>query len=215
MRASTDGDPPLVRYPKDMPAANEDEAEQSSANTHQSQARQWSRAACGMALLFASLPAASRLFLGEWGFEGAAEISGLCLIVGTYLYFFSRRSFSALPDSAAILDQAIRLASEGRVAQAIALLSKAIRFSPWLWQAFQYRGELRLRQPETVTAAVEDFTEAIRLAPHEAYLYVLRGQTHYILGHEAAAKKDFERAAALGATVADPTPIRSRPNSDG
>ena len=51
---------------------------------YRQRARQWSRMAWAMALLFASMPAASKLALGTWGFDGAAEISCLCLIVGTY-----------------------------------------------------------------------------------------------------------------------------------
>ena len=47
------------------------------------QARQWSRMAWAMAALFASMPAASKLFLGVWGFDGAAEIACLFLILGT------------------------------------------------------------------------------------------------------------------------------------
>src|ERR1035441_9929699 len=53
--------------------------------------RQWSRVAWAMAFLFASMPAASKLFLGFWGFDGAAEIACLCLVLGTYLHIASRR----------------------------------------------------------------------------------------------------------------------------
>jgi tetratricopeptide (TPR) repeat protein len=137
--------------------------------------------AWAMALLFASMPAASKLALGTWGFDGAAEISCLCLIVGTYLHIVGRRSTPAVPDAASMLDQAIQLAVSGEIDAAISLLTQTIRLSPQLWQAFQYRGELCLRQ-QRFDAAIRDFTEAIRLAPEEQHLQVLRGQAQSLLG---------------------------------
>ena len=131
--------------------------------------------AWAMALLFASMPAASKLFLGVWGFDGAAEIACLCLILGTYLHIAGRRAARAIPDPASMLDQAIQLASAGQVDEAIALLTETIRLSPQLWQAFQYRGELYLHQ-QSLDAALRDLDEAIRLAPEEPHLYALRGQ---------------------------------------
>ena len=144
-------------------------------------ARQWSRIAWVMAALFASMPAASRLFLGVWGFDGAAEIACLCLILGTYLHIAGRRAARAMPDPASMLDQAIQLASSGQVDEAIALLTETIRLSPHLWQAFQYRGELYLHQ-QSLDAALRDLDEAIRLAPEEPHLYLLRGQAQSLLG---------------------------------
>jgi tetratricopeptide (TPR) repeat protein len=72
-----------------------------------------------------------------------------------------------------MLDEASRLAAEGRIDRAIVQLSKTIRRNPRFWQAFQYRGELYLGL-ENSSLAIQDFTEAIRLAPNEAHLYVLR-----------------------------------------
>jgi tetratricopeptide (TPR) repeat protein len=137
--------------------------------------------AWAMAFLFASMPAASKLFLGVWGFDGAAEIACLCLILGTYFHIAARRRVPAIPDPATMLDEAIQLASSGRIDAAIALLTETIRLSPQLWQAFQYRGELYLRQ-QSFDAALQDLNEAIRLAPEEPHLYVLRGQAHSFLG---------------------------------
>jgi tetratricopeptide (TPR) repeat protein len=139
------------------------------------QARQWSRMAWAMAALFASMPAASKLFLGTWGFDGAAEIACLLLILGAYFHIMGRRRSRAIPDQASMLDQAIRLALSGQIDEAIALLTETIRLSPQLWQAHQYRGELYLRQ-QAFDAALRDLNEAIRLAPEEPHLYALRGQ---------------------------------------
>jgi tetratricopeptide (TPR) repeat protein len=137
--------------------------------------------AWAMAALFASMPAASKLFLGVWGFDGAAEIACLCLILGTYFHMVGRRSRPAIPDPATLMDQAIQLAMSGQIDEAIALLTETIRVSPQVWQAFQYRGELYLRQ-QAFDAALRDLNEAIRLAPEEPHLYVLRGQAQSLPG---------------------------------
>ena len=163
---------------------------------YRSGARQWSRTAFAMAVVFGSLPLASRIFLGGWGFDGAAEIGGLCLMVGAYFQIVSRR-FPAVPDPATILERAGERAASGQSDQAIALLTEGIRLSPQLWQAFQYRGELYLLQGEQAYAALQDFSEAIRLAPRERHLYLLRGRVYSLLGDESSARRDYACAAAL------------------
>ncbi len=81
------------------------------------------------------------------------------------------------------------------------MLTETIRLSPQLWQAYQYRGELYLRQ-SNLQAALDDFSAAIRLAPREPHLYLLRAQTYDLLGDEAAARQDRDAVAALaGATT--------------
>jgi cytochrome c-type biogenesis protein CcmH/NrfG len=137
-------------------------------------ARQWSRIAFALALLFGSLPVAGRLVLGDWEFVSAGEIACLLLLAGVYFHFRARRH-AARPDPATLLDQANQLAANGRMDRAIALLTKTIRQSPKLWQAYQYRGELRLRAGEFALAA-EDFSDAIRLAPDEPHLHLLLEQ---------------------------------------
>jgi tetratricopeptide (TPR) repeat protein len=149
-----------------------------------------------MSLLLASLPVASRLFLGGWGFYDAAAAACLCMFIGTYFHIVSRR-FPPLPDPAAMLDEALQLASAYRTDEAIALLTDAIRMSPRLWQAFQYRGELYLSRADFIQAALRDFDEAIRLAPGEAHLYVLRGHAHGLLGDGLSSQADYQTAATL------------------
>lgn len=134
-----------------------------------------------MSLLLASLPLASWLFLGGWGFDGAGEMACLCLFIGAYFQIVSRRRFPAVPDPAAMLDEAIHLGSSNQSGQAIAWLTEAIRLSPWFWQAFQYRGELYLARQDSIQAALDDFEEAIRLAPGEPHLYVLRDRARSLL----------------------------------
>jgi Flp pilus assembly protein TadD len=154
-----------------------------------------------MAAVFGSLPLASRIFLGSWGFDGAAELACVCLIAGAYFHIASRR-FPAIPDPATTLERAGERISEGRNDQAIALLTEEIRLSPQLWQAFQYRGELLLGRTQA-EAALRDFSEAIRLAPAEVHLYVLRGHAYSMLGDDAAARRDYAQAASLSG---EPTP---------
>ena len=192
----------VLRYRGDMPGPHGNESRATPRKTYRAWARQWSRTAWALALLFGSLPIASRLFAGVWGFDGAASLACLCLIVGTYFHIVSGRNSPAIPDPATLLDQALQLAASGRIDQAIAQLTAAIRLSPRLWQAFQYRGELHLRQRNDIDAALRDFSEAIRLAPQEPHLYVMRGQAHSLLGDNASARRDHEAAAAL--TSRDP-----------
>jgi tetratricopeptide (TPR) repeat protein len=142
-------------------------------------ARQWSRTAFALAALFASFPIAGRLLLGEWTFEGATGLAGVWLAIGVYLHIRSRR-MKAIPDSAAILDEALQFFSTGESDRAFALLDRAIQESPRFWQAYQYRGEARLQFGE-ISAALADIDEAIRLAPEEPHLYALRSRAESLL----------------------------------
>lgn len=99
---------------------------------YRTRAHQWSRAALGIAVLFASL--------GFWGFEGAWPLAGLSVLAALYFHFTGRRS--RLPDPALILHRAQELAAEGRTAEAIRLLDGTIRIAPWFTEARQYRREL-------------------------------------------------------------------------
>jgi tetratricopeptide (TPR) repeat protein len=163
---------------------------------NRAKASQWSRTALAMAALLASLPVACRIFVGSWGFDGAIEAACLCLVVGAYFHIQSRGNFPVLPDSATILDRAIELGASGHVEEATGLLTEALRLSPRLWQAWQYRGEMSLAQGDAA-AAVRDFSAAIALAPREPYLYALRAQAHHVYGESADAQADYEAAVAL------------------
>ena len=182
-----------------MPVPRDDDAVEPPAETWASRARQWRRAALALAFLFATLPLTSKLLLGSWGFDGAPGIACLCLVAAAYLYIAGRERRPPIPDSAAILDEAIRLAASGETGPALALLDEALRLSPRLWQARQYRGQMRLAEPEAAEAALQDFTEAIRLAPGEPHLYILRSHVFTLLGRDSSARADLEAAARLGA----------------
>lgn len=138
---------------------------------------------------------ASRLLLGVWGFPEAAGISVISFTIAIYLY---ARSLGRLriPDGAVMLDRAERLASSGKVAKAIAVLSQTIRLNSSLWQAYEYRGRLRISQGD-YSEALEDLSEAIRLAPQERHLYFLRAQVYDNLGENILAQHDYETAYRL------------------
>jgi len=174
------------------------------ADAWPSRARQWCRAALALAFLFASLPLASKLLLGDWEFDGAQAIAGLCLVAAAYLYFVGRQSRPPIPDAAAILNESIGLAAAGDAGQAIALLNEALRLNPRFWQARQYRGEIRLQEPGGAESALRDFTQAIRLAPDEPHLYVLRSRAFTLLGQESSAHADLQTAARLGGDTGEP-----------
>ena len=181
-----------------MTAPRDDEDAEPLADTWASRARQWRRAALALAFLFASLPLMGKLFLGSWGFDGASGIACLCLAAAAYLYFAGRERRPPIPDSATLLDQAIRMAASGETDRGLALLDEALRLSPRLWQARQYRGQMRLGEPGAAEVALQDFTEAIRLAPDEPHLYILRSHVFTLLGRDASARADLEAAARLG-----------------
>ena len=181
-----------------MPASPDNEDVETSSDAWPSRARQWRRAALALALLFGSMPLTAKLFLGSWGFDGATGTACLFLAVAAYLYFAGRKDQPPLPDPAAILDEAIRQASLGQIDRGLALLDEALRLSPRLWQARQYRGEMQLAASDAAESALQDFTEAIRLAPDEPHLYVLRSHVFTLLGRDSFASADLETAARLG-----------------
>jgi len=178
------------------------------ANMLPARARQWCRAALALAFLFLSLPLASRLFLGSWGFEGAPEIACLCLFTAASFYLAGRVRQPPIPDSATFPSEAIRLAASGETGRAIALLAEALQLSPRLWQGRQYRGQIRLGEPDAAESVLHDFTEAIRLAPDEAQLYILRSHVFSLLGEESSARAEIETAARLGEKAESPKPPR-------
>src|SRR5215471_14245426 len=184
-------------YGENMPAPVDDE--------WPSQARRWSRAALALGILFAGFPLVGVLFLGTWEFDGSLGIACLFLIAAAYLYLAGRPRRPPLPDPSTILDEAIQLAASGETDRGIQLLDELLRLSPRLWQARQYRGQMRLAEPSAAEAVLQDFTEAIRLAPEEHHLYVLRSHIFTLLGRDASARADLETAARLrGDTEAAP-----------
>jgi len=187
-----------------MPAPQDDESVEPPDDVSASRARQWCRAALALGFLFASLPLAGKLFLGSWRFDGALEMACLCLAAAAYLYFVGRESRLPIPDSGAMLEEALQLAASGNRGRALALLDGAIRLSPHLWQARQYRGEIHLEEADGAEAALKDFTEAIQLAPGEPHLYILRSHVFTLLGHDSSARTDLESAARLGGETGAP-----------
>jgi Flp pilus assembly protein TadD len=57
---------------------------------------------------------------------------------------------------------------------------------------------MHLGEPDAAELALKDFTEAIRLAPDEPHLYLLRGHVFTLLGRDSSARADLEAAARLG-----------------
>jgi Flp pilus assembly protein TadD len=147
--------------------------EQPHISAEQAIARQWSRAALAFAALFASLPIATRLVTGSWSSPGAAELACICLLLAAYLHVMYRKTAVVAPDPASFLAEAVQLASDGRIEEAIERLTKVMRLSPQCWQAYEYRAVLKVTQGDP-TGAIQDVEQAIRLAPKEAHLHELR-----------------------------------------
>ena len=162
----------------------------------------WSRTTLALAVLFGSLPVVSRVLFGAWAFGEAGALGGLCLMASAYLHIRERRKRAPLPDDAAVLEAALELARDGRSRESAALLDAVVRTSPRFWQAFQLRGELRLREEGRAAAAERDFSEAIALAPGEPHLYVLRALARRLSGDSSGAERDLEALERLAATPA-------------
>lgn len=101
---------------------------------YRKRAGQWGRAALVLAVLFASL--------GEWGFDEAWALAVLSVILGIYFLIVGRRR-AKLPDPALMLERAQELAAEGRVEEAVRLLSETVRVSPWFVEAREYLEKIR------------------------------------------------------------------------
>jgi tetratricopeptide (TPR) repeat protein len=181
-----------------MPVPQDDEDVEPPTDAPAARAHQWYRAALALALIFASLPLAGKLFLGSWRFDGALDIACLCMLAAAYLYFVERDRRRQTPDSSVILDKALQLAARGATGRGLALLDKALRLDPGLWQAWEYRAQIHLGEPHGAEAALEDLTEAIRLAPDEPHLYILRSHVLTLLGQDSSARADLETAGRLG-----------------
>ena len=109
-------------YGESMAVPEDDEDVEPLADASASRARQWCRAALALALIFASLPLAGKLFLGSRSFDSALDIACLCLLTAAYLYFVGRDRRPQTPDSAAILDKALQLAATGATGRGLALV---------------------------------------------------------------------------------------------
>jgi Tfp pilus assembly protein PilF len=180
-----------------MPVPQDDEDVEPRTDASAARARQWCRAALALALIFASLPLAGKLFLGSWRFDGALDIAGLCVLAAAYLYFVGRDHGPQTLDSVVMLDKALQFAARGATHRGLALLDEALQLDPNLWQAWEYRGQIHLGEPEGTESAFEDFNQAIRLAPDEPHLYILRSHVLTLLGQSSSARADLETAARL------------------
>ena len=64
---------------------------------------------------------------------------------------------------------------------------------------------MRLGEPDCTESALKDFTEAIRLAPDEPHLYILRSHVLTLLGHDSSARADLETPLGWEATTIPPS----------
>ena len=130
---------------------------------------------------------AARIVLGAWAFQEAGAISVICFAIAAYLHLRSRGRMPTIPDSATLMDRASRLTASVRMAKAISVLTKALGLDRRLWQAFQYRAELRASQGD-YRGALEDVSQAIRLAPREEHLYQLRARLDHAMGPDETSR---------------------------
>jgi len=133
------------------------------------------------------MPVAARIVLGVWAFEEGAAIAVICFAIAAYLHLRSRSRVPTIPDGAAMMDRAFRLKSSGKMAKAISVLTRTLHLDRKLWQAYQYRAELRAAQGD-YRGALDDVGQAIRLAPKEQHLYLLRARLYQAMGPDETSR---------------------------
>jgi Flp pilus assembly protein TadD len=64
---------------------------------------------------------------------------------------------------------------------------------------------MHLGEPDGSESALKDFTEAIRLAPDEPHLHILRSHVLTLLGQDSSARADLETPLGWEATTIPPS----------
>jgi tetratricopeptide (TPR) repeat protein len=88
------------------------------------------------------------------------------------------------------------LANSEREAEAFAAYQRAIQIDPTFAPTWAQRAILRLRRQEW-QAAIDDASQAIRLAPHDPTAYHIRAQARYALGQIREAVQDYQTQQQL------------------
>ncbi len=85
----------------------------------------------------------------------------------------------------------------GDIKSALRDYDTAIKGNPWNVVAFADRGLLLLRHHNQYNLAAADFDQALKLAPDNVKILILRGDTYAAQGKYAAALADLDRAVTL------------------
>ena len=129
----------------------------------------------------------------------------LCLLLG---------ALPALADEsmAALRKQAVELTQAGRYDLAEVYWSKLIDRQPENAALWSNRGNVRVSQNK-VASAIEDYTQAVALAPLEPDPYLNRGAAYEAAGDWQAAIDDYNRVLKLSPD--DPAAYNNRGNAKG
>jgi tetratricopeptide (TPR) repeat protein len=103
--------------------------------------------------------------------------------------------------------------SLGDIKSALRDYDTAIRGNPWNVVAFADRGLLLLRHHNQYNLAAADFDQALKLAPDNVKILILRGDTYAAQGKYTLALADLDRAVAL--TPRDPEVYTHRASAYG
>ena len=87
--------------------------------------------------------------------------------------------------------------SLGDIKSALRDFDTAIRGNPWNVVAFADRGLLLSRHRNQYNLAAADFDQALKLAPDNAKILILRGETYAAQGKYALSLADLDRAVAI------------------
>jgi Flp pilus assembly protein TadD len=102
-----------------------------------------------------------------------------------------------------LLNLAIVLLHQGKLAEAQLLLLRAVRIAPKDPRILEQLGQLYARQADYAEAA-KYLETATRLDPQKSNLHFLLGQAYRHLGRQAEAKREFDAAARLANSSAIP-----------
>lgn len=98
-----------------------------------------------------------------------------------------------------LLNLAIVLLHRGSIAEAQALLARAVKIAPGDTRIHEQIGQAYMRQ-ENFEGAAKELEVATRLSPESSNLHFLLGQAYRRLGRAQDAKKEFNAAAQLATT---------------
>ncbi|MFM5980085.1 MAG: tetratricopeptide repeat protein [Sphaerospermopsis kisseleviana] len=95
------------------------------------------------------------------------------------------------------IQQAYTCFAQGDIEGAMGNFQNAIALYPHCFQVYTERANFRLHQLQDLTGALEDYTQAIYINPHNALCYFWRSQTYLALGNHQKAIEDHNTAMSL------------------
>ncbi len=122
------------------------------------------------------------------------------IFFSTFVILFSFFSFAQEESLNKYIEEGKSFEEEGRFAEAIKAYSKAIRSapsSPIAAIAYFRRGNIYLNRQKNYSAAIADFSKAIKLDSQNSQYYYCRGKAYFMKRRWAAALRDFDKITEI------------------